>query len=73
MSQSEEELPLPHCPAQNVAALPLCTVQYPPKTTNENQRKEFKQKLLKENPETLFGDLYKTGGVSNLIFYSDYI
>ena len=24
-----------------------------------------------ENPETLFGDLYKTGGVSNRIFYSD--
>ncbi|XP_078023017.1 uncharacterized protein LOC144462725 [Epinephelus lanceolatus] len=49
-------------------AVPLL---YPPDVTNETARKAFKQKLLKERPETLFSDLYKTGEVSNLILFTD--
>lgn len=44
---------------------------YPPDVTNKAARKAFKQKSLKERPETLFADLFKTGDVSNLIFFTD--
>ena len=65
MSQTKT---IPHCST-------LATyhpIHYPSEVKNELQRREFKQKLLEGNPETLFADLYKNGEVSNLIFYSEH-
>lgn len=63
MSQSEIR---PHCST----LANYHPIHYPSELKNEPQRREFKQKLLEEKPETLFADLYKNGEVSNLIFYS---
>ncbi len=54
--------------AAPVEAIPL---SYPQDVKNESARKTYKQKILKERPETLFSDTYKTGDVSNLIFLTD--
>ncbi|KAM9473035.1 uncharacterized protein ACWYII_008123 [Salvelinus alpinus] len=56
-----------------MAPLPLSaeSILYPKEAKNDTMRKAFKQKLLKERPETLFADLYKNGDVSNLIFLTD--
>jgi hypothetical protein len=34
--------------------------------------KDYKEKLLMDNPETLFADCYKNRKESNLIFYTDH-
>jgi len=46
-------------------------VTYPSKATNEILKKKHKEKLLKDNPETLYSDLYRNGEVSNIIFYTE--
>ncbi|XDV33405.1 hypothetical protein PO909_003829 [Leuciscus waleckii] len=51
---------------------PLTTIQYPSEVKSDTARKTYKQKLLTNNPETLFADLFKTGEVCNLIFFSDH-
>jgi len=55
---------------------PLCTdcvaIQYPSDVTTDSARKNYKQKLLKDNPEILFADSFKTGGFCNLIFFTDH-
>lgn len=48
----------------------LCTV--PLGYKNDKAQKEHKEKLLIDNPETLFADCYKNGNVSNLVFHTDY-
>ncbi|KAL1274398.1 hypothetical protein QQF64_027212 [Cirrhinus molitorella] len=74
ISQSEEKIQSPHCHMQMSA--PLCTdcvpIQYPSDVTTDSARKIYKQKLLKDNPETLFADLFKTGELCNLIFFTDH-
>ncbi|XP_067310538.1 mediator of RNA polymerase II transcription subunit 15-like [Pseudorasbora parva] len=69
MSQSEQQLPSPHCDVQTSAPLPI---QYPSEVTTDSARKSFKQKLLTNSPETLFADRFKTGEICNLIFFSDH-
>ena len=39
---------------------------------NYAARNRCKEKLLKDNPETIFADCYKEGNVSNLIFHTDH-
>ncbi len=70
ISQSEEQLPSPHCHMQ--MSSPLTTIQYPSEIKTDSARKTYKQKLLSNNPETLFADLFKTGEICNLIFFSDH-
>ncbi len=43
-----------------------------PLTSQLTARKNYKQKLLKGNPEILFADSFKTGGFCNLIFFTDH-
>ncbi|KAI7794676.1 hypothetical protein IRJ41_020546, partial [Triplophysa rosa] len=66
ISQSKE--PLSHMQMSSDCV----PVHYPSDITTEAARKTYKQKLLKENPETLFSDLFKTGEVCNLIFFTDH-
>ncbi|KAL6483214.1 hypothetical protein MHYP_G00080860 [Metynnis hypsauchen] len=65
MSQSEGASFIPCCPEEDVASLcspvQFCTVTHRPDLKSDTARKQFKHKLLKEKPETLFTDLYKTG------------
>ncbi len=70
ISQSEEQLPSPHCHMQMSSS--LTTIQYPSEIKTDSARKTYKQKLLSNNPETLFADLFKTGEICNLIFFSDH-
>jgi len=70
ISQSEQQLQSAHCHMQ--MSSPLTTIQYPSEVKSDTARKIFKQKLLSNNPETLFADLFKTGEVCNLIFFSDH-
>ncbi|KAL6458286.1 hypothetical protein MHYP_G00335160 [Metynnis hypsauchen] len=70
MSQSEGTLFIPCCPEEGVASLcspvQFCTVTYPPELKSDAAKKQFKHKLLKEKPGTLFADLHKTGeGICN--------
>ena len=44
-------------------------IEYPPEL-NKKKRKEYKDKVLRERPETLFADL-RSGNISNLIFFTD--
>ncbi|XP_016318972.1 uncharacterized protein LOC107670751 isoform X2 [Sinocyclocheilus anshuiensis] len=64
----------PHCHMQMNS--PVCTdcvpIQYPSDVTTDSARKIYKQKLLKDNPETLFSDSFKTGEYCNLIFFTDH-
>ncbi|KAL7888112.1 hypothetical protein AOLI_G00030860 [Acnodon oligacanthus] len=64
MSQSEGASFIPCCPEESMASLcspvHLCTVTYPPNRRSDTAKKQFKHKLLKEKPETLFADQYKT-------------
>ena len=48
-------------------------IHYSTTEVNKNAatRKQHKNKLMKEKPEYLFADLYTTGDVSNLIFFTD--
>lgn len=46
-------------------------ITYPSKATNEILKKRHKENLLKNSPETLYSDLYRTGEVSNIIFYTE--
>ncbi|KAG9265453.1 hypothetical protein AMEX_G18137 [Astyanax mexicanus] len=72
-----EEAPAPteHCTEERehspCSSHHSCPVIYPPEVKSETARKQFKHKLLREKPESLFSDLYKTGETSNLIFYTD--
>ncbi|KAL1272978.1 hypothetical protein QQF64_028840 [Cirrhinus molitorella] len=70
ISQSEQQLPSPHCHIQ--MSSPLTIIQYPSEIKTESAKKNYKQKLLSNNPETLFADLFKTGEICNLIFFSDH-
>ncbi len=74
MNQSEEKVQPAHCHMQ--MSSPLCTdcvaIQYPSDITTESARKNYKQKLLKDNPEILFADSFKTGEFCNLIFFTDH-
>ncbi len=74
MNQSEEKMQPAHCHMQ--MSSPLCTdcvaIQYPSDITTESARKNYKQKLLKDNPEILFADSFKTGEFCNLIFFTDH-
>lgn len=70
ISQSEQQPPSPHCHMQ--MSSPLTTIQYPSEIKSDSARKNYKQKLLSNNPETLFADLFKTGEICNLIFFSDH-
>lgn len=74
INQSEEKIQSPHCHMQ--MSSPLCTdcvsIQYPSDVTTDSARKNYKQKLLKDNPETLFADSFKTGDFCNLIFFTDH-
>ncbi|KAF3842783.1 hypothetical protein F7725_001632 [Dissostichus mawsoni] len=58
-----------------MASATACTeavrLVYPQEVKNDSARKAYKFKLLKDRPETLFADLYKSGEVSNLIFLTD--
>ncbi len=51
---------------------PLTTIQYPSEIKTDSARKNYKQKLLSNHPETLFADLFKTGEICNLILFSDH-
>ena len=46
-------------------------IVYPLDIILPNDRKAYKQQLLKDRPETLFSDFYKNGHVCNLICYTD--
>ncbi len=70
MNQSEEKLQSHPCHMQ--MSSPLTTIQYPSEIKTDSARKNYKQKLLSNNPETLFADLLKTGEICNLIFFSDH-
>ncbi len=74
MNQSEERVQSHPCHMQ--MSSPLCTdcvaIQYPSDVTTDSARKNYKQKLLKDNPEILFADSFKTGGFCNLIFFTDH-
>ncbi len=70
MNQSEEKLQSHPCHMQ--MSSPLTTIQYPSEIKTDSARKNYKQKLLSNNPETLFADLFKTGEICNLIFFSDH-
>ncbi len=70
MNQSEEKLQSHPCHMQ--MSSPLTTIQYPSEIKTDSARKNYKQKLLSKNPETLFADLFKTGEICNLIFFSDH-
>ncbi len=70
MNQSEEKLQSHPCHMQTSS--PLTTIQYPSEIKTDSARRNYKQKLLSNNPETLFADLFKTGEICNLIFFSDH-
>ncbi len=74
MNQSEERVQSHPCHMQ--ISSPLCTdcvaIQYPSDVTTDSARKNYKQKLLKDNHEILFADSFKTGGFCNLIFFTDH-
>ncbi len=74
MNQSEERVQSHPCHMQ--MSSPLCTdcvaIQYPSDVTTDSARKNYKQKLLKDNPEILFADSFKTGEFCNLIFFTDH-
>lgn len=46
-------------------------ITYPSTATNEILKKKHKGNLLKDKPETLYSDFYKSGEVSNIIFYTE--
>ncbi len=53
-----------------MSQLPLTaeSILYPPEARRDTSRKQYKQKILKDRPEDLFADHYKSGDGSNLIF-----
>ncbi|KAI9535930.1 hypothetical protein NQZ68_039030 [Dissostichus eleginoides] len=57
--------------ASTTACTEAVPLVYPQEVKNDSARKAYKLKLLKDRPETLFADLYKSGEVSNLIFLTD--
>ncbi|KAI9538426.1 hypothetical protein NQZ68_014170 [Dissostichus eleginoides] len=57
--------------ASTTACTEAVPLVYPQEVKNDSARKANKLKLLKDRPETLFADLYKSGEVSNLIFLTD--
>jgi hypothetical protein len=74
---AEESQSLPNTPnAEAFDASSRCsvviTILYPLDIKNDKGRKEYKNKVLMENPETLFVDYYKNGNISNLIFHTDH-
>ncbi len=73
-NQSEERVQSHPCHMQ--MSSPLCTdcvaIQYPSDVTTDSARDNYKQKLLKDNPEILFADSFKTGEFCNLIFFTDH-
>lgn len=70
MIQSDEDSILPLYSVDKASSTDYCPILYPAEIKSATQRKLFKQKLLQENPESLFADLYKNGDVSNLIFFT---
>ncbi|KAI4786467.1 hypothetical protein KUCAC02_037099 [Chaenocephalus aceratus] len=56
--------------ASATASTEAIRIEYPPEL-NGNDRKAYKDNLLRESPETLFADLFTSGEVSNLIFFTD--
>lgn len=71
ISQSKEPLESGHCSHMQMSSH-CVPIQYPSDIKTDSARKTYKQKLLKENPETLFSDQFKTGEVCNLIFFTDH-
>ncbi|KAI4803409.1 hypothetical protein KUCAC02_006958 [Chaenocephalus aceratus] len=57
--------------ASTTACTEAVPLVYPQEVKHDSARKAYKLKLLKDRPETLFADLYKSGEVSNLIFLTD--
>ncbi len=70
MNQSEERVQSHPCHMQMSSS--LTTIQYPSEIKTDSARKNYKQKLISNNPETLFADLFKTGEICNLISFSDH-
>ncbi|CAB1313300.1 unnamed protein product [Coregonus sp. 'balchen'] len=46
--------------------------EYPAEIKSEKGRINFKHRILRENPETLFADCSQNGTVTNLLFYTDH-
>ncbi|ROL48998.1 hypothetical protein DPX16_16613 [Anabarilius grahami] len=70
INQSEQQLQSPHGHIQ--MSSDCVPIHYPSEIKTDSARKNYKQKLLSSSPETLFADLFKTGEICNLIFFSDH-
>ena len=68
MSHPKQQSTLPHCPEQSMSDIIHILL---PNIKNDTRRSTFNQNLLKGQPKTLFADLLKSGGISNLIFYTE--
>ncbi|ROJ48422.1 hypothetical protein DPX16_23470 [Anabarilius grahami] len=70
INQSEQQPQSPHGHIQ--MSSDCVPTHYPSEIKTDSARKNYKQKLLTNSPETLFADLFKTGEICNLIFFSDH-